>query len=210
VGISIQVSEPRQSADQLAIKAIRALGGTIRTSQAVREGIHPRTLYHLRDTGQIEPISRGVFRLSTLPPPSLPDLLVVASRLPKAVLCLISALSFHELTEEIPHRVHIALPRDTEQPRLDHPPLHVVRMSQPCFVAGVELHDIDGLKLRVFSPAKTIVDCFKFRNLIGVDVAIAGLRALRSRREFNVEELLSLARICRVERIMRPYVEAIL
>ncbi len=199
-----------KTADQCALEAIKALGGTIRTSQAVREGIHLRTLYRLRDTGQIEPISRGVFRLSTLPPPSLPDLLVVASRLPKAVLCLISALSFHELTEEIPHTVHVALPRGTEQPRLDHPPLHVVRMSEPCFLASVEMHDIDGLKLRVYSPAKTIVDCFKFRNLIGVDVAIAGLKAFRSRRDFNVEELLSLARTCRVERIMRPYIEAML
>jgi predicted transcriptional regulator of viral defense system len=126
------------------------------------------------------------------------------------VLCLISALSFHELTEEIPHTVHVALPRGTEQPRLDHPPLHVVRMSEPCFLASVEMHDIDGLKLRVYSPAKTIVDCFKFRNLIGVDVAIAGLKAFRSRRDFNVEELLSLARTCRVERIMRPYIEAML
>jgi predicted transcriptional regulator of viral defense system len=204
------VSVSPKTAEQSALDAIKALGGTIRTSQAVREGIHLRTLYRLRDTGQIECISRGVFRVSTMPLPSLPDLLVVASRLPKAVLCPISALSLHELTEEIPHSVHIALPRGSEQPRLDHPPLHVVRMSEPCFLAGVEMHDIDGLKLRVYSPAKTIVDCFKFRNLIGVDVAIAGLKAFRNRREFDVEELLSLARTCRVERIMRPYVEALL
>ncbi|MFY7948748.1 MAG: type IV toxin-antitoxin system AbiEi family antitoxin domain-containing protein, partial [Gemmatimonas sp.] len=84
-----------------------------------------KTLQHLQDRGHVEQLSRGVYRLASLPAPADPDLLVVAVRLPKAVLCLISALAFHELADEVPHVVHIALPRGAEQPRLDHPPLHV-------------------------------------------------------------------------------------
>ena len=193
-----------------AIRAIRALGGTVRTSDAVRRGIPTRVLYGLRDSGQVEQCSRGVYRLASLAPASAPDLLVVAARVPKAVLCLISALAFHELTDEIPHQVHIALPKGAEQPRLDHPPLQVVRLSPASFRAGVETHAVDGLELRVYSPAKTVADCFKFRNRVGLTTALAALRALRRRRGFDVEQLLRFARICRVERVMTPYVEAVL
>ncbi|MCK5943997.1 MAG: type IV toxin-antitoxin system AbiEi family antitoxin domain-containing protein [Planctomycetes bacterium] len=197
-------------ADQRAIRQIQALGGTVRTGQAVSAGIHPRTLYRLRDLGHLEPLSRGLYRLADAAQPSLPDLLVVAARLPKAVLCLTSALSFHELTEEVPHEVHIALPRGAEQPRIEHPPLRVVRMSAPCLDAGVGLHDVDGAALRVYEPAKTVVDCFKFRSRVGVETALAGLKRLRRRRDFDVERLLDFARTCRVERVIRPYVEALL
>ncbi len=202
--------EEPSEADLRAIRRIKALGGTVRTAQAIRAGIHPRTIYRLRDLGHLEPLSRGLYRVTDAAPPSLPDLLVVAARLPRAVLCLTSALSFHELTEEIPHEVHVALPRGAEQPRIEHPPLRVVRMSAPCFDVGIELHDIDGVPLRVYEPAKTIVDCFKFRSLVGVETALTGLKRLRQRRGFDVEHLLGFARTCRVERVIRPYVEALL
>ena len=199
-----------ETAEQRALRTIKHLGGTIRTKHALEHGIQQRTLYHLRDTGKIEAVSRGLFRLSDLPAPALPDLLIVAARIPKAVLCLISALSFHELTDEIPHRVHIALPRGSEQPRLDHPPLHVVRMSNPCLQAGVETHDVDGIDLHVYSPSKTVVDCFKFRSVVGIDTAIAAMKQLRKRRDFDAEEILDFARTCRVEKVLRPYLEAML
>lgn len=204
------MARPRLTPEDRALRQIKALGGTIRTSEAMRRGIHPRTLYDLRDRGRIEAISRGVFRLADLPAPALPDLLVVATRLPKAVICLVSALAFHELTTEVPHEVHVALPRGSGQPRLDHPPLRVVRMADPCLQAGVEVHAADGAELLVYSPAKTVVDCFKFRNLVGLETALAALKALRRRRGFQVEQLLEFARICRVERTLRPYVEAVL
>jgi predicted transcriptional regulator of viral defense system len=204
------MSDAPSEADLRALRQLEALGGTVRTAQAIRCGIHPRTLYRLRDAGLIERLSRGTYRVARLAPPSLPDLLVVATRLPKAVLCLTSALAFHELTEQIPHRVFVALPRGAQTPRLDSPPLHVVRTSTPCFDAGIERHDVDGIDLRVYEPAKTVVDCFKFRSLVGLDVAIAALKRLRQRRDFDVEHLLGFARTCRVERILRPYVEALL
>jgi predicted transcriptional regulator of viral defense system len=198
------------SPEERALHTIRSNGGIIRTSDAIRSGIQPRTLYRLRDTGVIEMVSRGVYRLADLPEPALPDLLIVATRLPKAVVCLTSALALHELTDEIPHYVHIALPRKTEQPRLDHPPLRVVRLSPSCYEAGIERLRSDGVDLKVYSPAKTVADCFKFRNQIGLETALKALKALRKRRGFDVEELLAFARVCRVERVLHPYLEAIL
>ena len=173
-------------------------------------GIPSRTLRRLRDNGHIHQLSRGVYRLASLAAPSDPDLLVVAVRLPQAVLCLVSALAFHDLTEDIPHEVHIALPRGAEQPRLDHPPLRVVRLRPAPFQAGVEIHRRDGVDLRVYSPAKTVADCFRFRGQVGLETAMKALKALRKRRGFDPEELLRFARICRVERTIRPYLEAIL
>jgi predicted transcriptional regulator of viral defense system len=164
----------------------------------------------LRDAGHLDQISRGVYRLARLRAPANPDLLVVAARLPRSVLCLISALSFHGLTEEVPHRVHIALPRGAEQPRIDHPPLHVVRLRPSSFTVGVETRQVDGLPLRVFSPAKTVADCFQFRGYVGLDVVLSALKALRRRRGFDPEELLGFARVCRVERMVRRYLEALL
>lgn len=189
---------------------LRGLGGAFRSAQARELGLPARTLARLRDDGDLEQLSRGIFRIASLPSPAQPDLLVVAARMPRAVLCLISALAFHEITEEVPHAVHIALPRGAEQPRLDHPPLRVVRLRPDSFAAGVEVHRVDGLDLRVYGPAKTVADCFKFRALVGLDTALAALKALRKRRGFDPEELLRFAKTCRVERLVRRYLEAIL
>jgi predicted transcriptional regulator of viral defense system len=197
-------------ADARALRHLRGLGGAFRTSQARELGVLPRTLYRLRDAGRLEQLSRGVFRVASLPAPAQPDLLIVAARLPRAVLCLISALAFHDLTDEVPHEVHIALPRGAEQPRIDHPPLRVVRLRPQSFEAGVEVHHVDGLDLQVYSPAKTVADCFQFRGQVGLETALAALKALRKRRGFDPEELVHLAKICRVERLVRHYLEAIL
>lgn len=196
--------------NQQTLRRLRELGGAFRIRQATELGISPHAVYQLRDAGQLDQLSRGVFRLASLPAPAHPDLLVMATRLPEAVLCLISALAFHDLTEDVPHAVHIALPRGAEQPRLDHPPLHVVRLRPASFEAGVEVHPIDGVDLRVYSPAKTVADCFQFRGQVGLDTALIALKALRRRRGFDPEPLLQFARICRVERLVRRYLEAIL
>lgn len=197
-------------AEALALRQLRAAKGVFRTSQARQVGVPTKTLQLLQDRGHVEQLSRGVYRLASLPVPADPDLLVVAARLPKAVLCLISALAFHELADEVPHVVHIALPRGAEQPRLDHPPLHVVRLRPEPFLAGIEVHRRDGVDLRVYSAAKTVADCFRFRSRVGLDTAMKALKDLRKRRGFDPEELLRFARIDRVERIVRPYLEAIL
>ncbi|MEW6245827.1 MAG: type IV toxin-antitoxin system AbiEi family antitoxin domain-containing protein [Nitrospirota bacterium] len=182
--------------------------GVLRTSHALKLGIHPRILYRLRDSGRLVTVTRGVYRLADLPEPSQPDLLVVASRIPQAVICLISALSFHGITTQIPHEVHIALPRRTRYPRLDHPPTRVFLMTEAAYSEGIEKHSIEGMQIRVYSPEKSVVDCFKFRNKIGMDVAVEALRLARERKRVTPQALLHYARLCRVERVIRPYLEA--
>ncbi len=185
-------------------------GGILRTAQALKAGIHPKTLYAMRDSGVLERISRGVFRLSDSPPLSNPDLVTVAARVPSGVICLISALSFHEITTQIPHDVHVALPRGAEEPRLDYPPIRTYRFTGEAFTSGVDAYELDGVSISIYSPEKTLADCFKFRNKVGLDTVVEAIRFYRERRSIKVDDLMRYAKICRVNRVMRPYLEAIL
>ncbi len=154
-------------------------------------------------------MSRGVYRLAQLPPLAEPDLVAVATRIPKTVIAIISALHFHGLTTEIPHEVSIALPKGTARPRLDWPPLHVYWFSAAMYTEGVEVHERDGVALRVYSPAKAVVDCFRLRNRLGIDVAVEALRTGLEERSFTPADILRMARTCRVEGVVRPYLEAL-
>ena len=186
----------------------RSCGGQLRMSEARRRGISRYMLYSLRDRGVIEQVSRGVYRLVELPPITNLDLVTVALRVPNAVICLVSALAFHEITTQIPHNVSIALPMKSRPPSLDYPPLAVHRFSQYAYSAGIESHEIDGACVKIYSPEKTLADCFKFRNKIGMDVVLEALKLYKTRKKFDVGELLKYGRICRVEKVMRPYLEA--
>ncbi len=188
----------------------RKHGGILRTSQALQAGIHPSTLYSMRDDGTLEAVSRGVYRLVDSEPPGNPDLVTVATRVRGGVICLISALAFHELTTQIPHEVHVALQRGAEIPRLEYPPIKIYWASGQAYSAGVETHEIDGVGVRIYSPEKTLADCFKFRNKIGLDTAVEAVRFYRERRSINMDALMRYAKICRVEKVIRPYLEAIL
>ncbi|MBE0418024.1 MAG: type IV toxin-antitoxin system AbiEi family antitoxin domain-containing protein [Coriobacteriia bacterium] len=201
---------PSDRSIEHARNALLAVGGIARTSYLLRAGVQPRTLYWMRDEAMLEQVSRGLYRLADLPALTSPDLATVAARIPKGVICLISALAFHEVTDEIPHRVDVALPPGSEEPRLDYPPIRTYRLSGRSYLDGIEEHVIDGVTVRVYSLAKTIADCFKFRNRIGTDVAVQALReALRGRR-VRVEDLVRFARVDRVDNVMRPYLEAVL
>ena len=196
-----------------AEKKIRKLGGMVRTAQALSLGIQPRILYELRKTGRLIQLSRGIFRLTDKPIPANLDLVTVALRVPQSVICLISALSFHSLTTEIPHEVYLALPgpgaQRTRNPRLDYPPIRVFRFSGPAFSEGIGTHMEAGVKIRVYNPAKTIADCFKFRNRVGLDVCIEALKFYRRKKNHTIDNLLYYARICRVEKVIMPYLQAI-
>jgi predicted transcriptional regulator of viral defense system len=196
------------SPNEQARQIFKAHGGTLRTREALAAGIHPRTLYAMRDAGELERLARGVYRLADLPPLSNPDLATVAKRVPQGVLCLISALALHELTTQIPHVVHLALPRNTRTPKLDYPPLQVYRFSDAAFKTGIEVHPIEGVDVRVYNAEKTLADCFKYRNKIGLDVALESLRAYRGQRGARLQRVLEYARVCRVESVIRPYLEA--
>ena len=178
-------------------------------SEALSAGLNRRSLYALRDAGTIRQLSRGVYRLASLPDLEAPDLVAVASRVPRGIVCLISALAYHELTTQIPHAVDMALPRGAEKPRIDYPPVSFYWFSGAAFTSGLETHTVDRQKLRIYSAEKTVADAFKYRNKLGLDVVLEALRTWRGRRGAVIERLLEQARACRVERVMRPYLEAL-
>ncbi len=187
----------------------RRHGGILRMSEAIRQGISKMTLYAMRDSGTLELLSRGLYRLASLPGLEAPDLVTAASRVPNGVICLISALAFHDLTTQVPHAVDIAVSKGTETPRVDYPPINVYWFSGKAFSEGIETPTIDGVTLRIYSVEKSVADAFKFRNKIGMEVALEALRSWRKRRGARVEDLLTQAKNCRVERVIRPYLEAV-
>ena len=192
-----------------AVLAFKKNGSILRTAEAIRLGIHRETLYSLLKEGKLEKLSRGVFRIADGHPLSNPDLVKVATRIPSGVICLLSALSFHDLTTHIPHEVDIALPAGAEEPRLEHPPFRAYRFKGKAFTEGIETHSIDRVQVKVYSVEKTLADCFKFRNRIGTDTAVEALRLYRERKKTKPDDLVKFAAICRVKDVMRPYLEAI-
>ena len=185
-------------------------GGKLRMSEALKRGITRYRLYSLRDQGVIERVSRGIYRLTELPPISNPDLVTVSLRFPNAVICLVSALAWHDITTQVPHAVTVALPRKSRKPALDYPPLRVHKYSPATYRAGIEEHQVDGVTIKVYNPEKTLADCFKFRNKIGMDVVLEALKLYKARKKFDITKLLGYARLCRVEKVMRPYLETML
>jgi predicted transcriptional regulator of viral defense system len=190
--------------------AFREHGGLLRMTEAIRAGIHRRTLYRMRDAGLLEPLSRGLYRLTDAPPLGNPDLVTVARKIPHAVICLVSALAYHDLTTQIPHAVYLAISRNSEPPRLDYPPLCVFRFAPRAFAVGIETHLIDSVPVRIYSPEKTLADCFKYRNKIGLDTTLEALWRYKERGRIDREALLAAAEACRVATVMRPYLEAML
>lgn len=195
---------------QRAVSIFKQKGSVLKTAEVLKAGIHRSTLYALVKNGKLERISRGVYRLTDSPSLSNPDLIIVAKRIPKGVICLLSALSFHDITTHIPHEIHIALSFGAEEPRLEYPPIRTYRFSNTAFTEGIQTHRIDRVEIKVYSPEKTLADCFKFRNTIGLDTAIEALKLYRDRRDMKVDEIMYFATICRVTKIMRPYLEALL
>ncbi|PCK04349.1 MAG: transcriptional regulator [Alteromonadaceae bacterium] len=183
-------------------------GGQLRMSEALEAGLSRYQLYRLRDEGVIEALSRGLYRLADLPLISNPDLVTVASRYPKAVLCLVSALAWHGITTQIPHRVHLAVPRQARLPELDYPPVQGYRFAESAFGAGIQTHAVDNTALQIYNPERTLADCFKFRNKIGLDVALEALQLYKARLKTKPAEILKYAKLCRVDQVMRPYLEA--
>ena len=184
-------------------------GPLVRTSQLQAAGLHPRVIYSLRDAGVIEAVARGVFRIRSEPLPEHFDLLVVAKRAPQAVVCLISALAFHDLTDEIPHEVSIAVPRNAGVPVFDTTPVRVFRFSDAMYRLGIEEHRVGDIELKVYSPAKSIIDAFRFRNRIGDDVAVKALAAGLRTRKVRPGPLLELASRLRAGKVIAPYLNAL-
>ena len=196
--------------DEKSRAVFHKFGGIVKTSDAINAGIHPRTFYEMLSEGVIEKLSRGLYRLVGLPPLGNPDLVSVSKRVPNGVICLISALAFYEITNQIPHEIYLAVSRNSQVPQIDYPPVRIFRFSNSAYTEGIELEKVDGMPIRMYSPAKTVADCFKYRNKIGLDVAVEGLKRYRETKLFNVDEMMYFAQVCRVARVMRPYLEAVL
>lgn len=181
----------------------------VRTSSAQKAGIHTRDLYLLRDMGVLRMLERGLYGLADWEPPSKPDLIQIALKMPNAIICLLSALSFYELTTNIPHEVHVALRRGSEPPRLTWPPLKVYWFSEAAYEEGIRTPEVDSVNIKIYSEEKTLADCFKYRNKIGLDVCIEAMRLYYERRKWKLDDLRRYAKVDRVWAAMQPYVDSL-
>jgi len=183
--------------------------GIIRPRDVEAVGIPREYLRRLFLSGDLTRVGRGLYALPDTLTSEHITLAEVAKRVPNAVICLLSALQFHSLTTQLPHRVWIAIENKKWEPEFDYPPIELVRFTGRAFSFGVEEHEVNRVPVKVYSPAKTVADCFKFRNKIGLDVALEALRETWRSRKATMDELWEAAKVCRVANVMRPYLEAI-
>ena len=166
-------------------------------------------LTRMTASGQLEKVGRGLYRLPQTQMSADESLNAIAIKVPQAVFCLLTALQFHGLTTQLPRQVWLAMPRGSHAPRIDYPPIRMVQYSGQSYSQGIEVFEHDQVLLRVYSVAKTVVDCFKHRSAIGLDVALEALKEARAGQRASADELWRFAKICRVANVMRPYLEAI-
>jgi predicted transcriptional regulator of viral defense system len=183
--------------------------GVLRPLDLDRHGIPRVILQRMEASGQLTRVSRGLY---SLPNPDVTEhrsAVEVSKKIPKGVICLLSALRFHGLTTQSPRQIWIAIAEKARRPKLEYPPLRIVRFSEATLKAGVQTHVVEGVKIKVFNPAKTVADCFKYRNKIGLDVALEALREAWRERRATSQELWKYAGVCRVANVMRPYLESL-
>jgi predicted transcriptional regulator of viral defense system len=183
--------------------------GIVRSRDLEAHGISRTLLAHLVEDELVVREARGLYVAARHEPSESHTLVQVAKRVPEAVFCLLTALRFHELTTQSPSEVWIAIAEKARRPNLDHPRLRVARFSGAALTTGVETHQVEGVTIRVTSAAKTVADCFKYRNKIGIDVAVEALRDFARRYRGGSSELARCARVCRVARIMQPYLDSV-
>ncbi len=197
---------------QTASQRIRNLAkhGLIRPRDLTARGLHRVVLTRLVRKGLLARVGRGLYGIPDRPVSEHGSLAEVGRIHPEAVVCLLSALRVHGLTSQAPFEVWLAIHNKARPPRLDYPPLRIVRFSDTCMVNGIEDHTIDGVNVRVTDVARTLADCFKYRNKIGLDVALEALREARRAKRFHMDDLHRYATLCRVANVMRPFLEGLL
>jgi predicted transcriptional regulator of viral defense system len=182
--------------------------GLLRPSDLDRIKIPRIVLTRMVASGQLEKISRGLYRLPNTQNSEHESLLTVATMAPQAVLCLLSALQFHEITTQLPRQIWIAMPRGSHTPTLSYPPIKMIQYTGAAYSEGIESIELDQVKVQVYCIEKTVTDCFKHRNKIGLDVALEALKEAKLKKNFDMNKLWHFAKICRVSNLMRPYLEA--
>lgn len=182
--------------------------GTIRIKDLTDRGIHPEFARRLVAKKALVRSARGLYRLADSDITEHHDFALVGKRFPNGVICLTSALLFHDIGTQLPRYIWLALEKGSAQPRPFSPPIAVVRFSGRSFSEGIEEHILEGVPVRIYNPAKTVVDCFKFRNKLGLDIALeAGKDCIHSRKA-TIAEIYDYAVICRVANVMKPHLEA--
>lgn len=182
--------------------------GLLRPSDLDAVGIPRVVLTRMRSSGLLEQVGRGLYRRKDVEVSEHETLVAVATKVPQAVFCLLTALQFHELTTQLPRQVWIAMPRGSHVPKLGYPPLRMIQTTGEAYTAGIEIVEREHVPLRIYSAAKTVVDCFKHRNTVGIDVALEALKDARAQKKASADDLWRYAKICRVANVMRPYLEA--
>lgn len=191
------------------VAKLLARGGALRSRELVHAGVTRSEVSRLVASGRLLRIGRGLYAAPGYRPGEHQALVAVVKRAPKVLFCLLTALRLHDLTTQAPYEVWIAIGNKAHPPRLDYPPVRVVRYSADSLATGVEQHKVEGMAIRVTSVAKTVADCFKFRNKIGLEVALEALREARRSKRASADDLWRYARVNRVANVMRPYLEAV-
>ncbi len=193
-----------------AIKIFKVHGGVLRSSQAINEGIHPRILYELHELGIIEKLQRGLYALTNMPDVGDPDLITISKKIPDGIICLISALYFHHLTVQIPRWIDVAVKRKYIPPKILHPPIRIHWFSDKFYKTGIEKLNYGRTKIKIYSREKTIIDCFRLRKKVGIDIAIEALKEYLKQDNVNINLLIKFAKESRVIKILEPYLQALI
>ena len=183
--------------------------GLLRVCDLTSRGLHPEYLRRLYQKGLVRREGRGLYIAADAEISVHYGLAQVAKRVSHGVICLLSALSFHEIGTQLPHQVWMAIDRRAARPKMQFPPLRVMRFSGAALTEGIETYQIEGVPVQIFNPAKTVADCFKYRNKIGLDVALEALKECIRDRRTTMDDLWHFAKVCRMTNVMRPYMEAI-
>ena len=183
--------------------------GVLRPRDLQKHGIPRQYLHILEQTGKVRRSGRGLYVLEGKNATENHTIAEACKRVPHGVICLVSALRLHDLTTQLPHEVWMAIERKARKPNVEYPPIRIVRFSGSALTNGIEKRKIDGVPVRVYGPAKTVADCFKYRNKIGLDVALEALRDCRRNKKATMDQLWAAAKICRVANVMQPYMESL-
>jgi len=192
------------------VKFFQKQEGILRFSTILKKGYHSDTLTSLEQEGIVEKIGHGLYKLSEYTIASHPDLVGACLQAPKGVVCLISALAFFEVTNEIPKAVDLAIPRGSRASKIKYPPVSFYQFTQKSWESGIEEHNIEGHTIKIYNLAKTIADCFKFRNKIGIDIARDALKTAITEKMVTPKTIMHYAKICRISNIIKPILESII
>jgi len=197
-----------KSKELAAIDLAKKLG-SVRIKDFLEYGIHPEFARRLVLKEIFVRSSRGLYSLAESEITEHHSFAILGKRIPKGVVCLTSALRFHNIGTQLPRKIWLALEKGSAQPRLSYPPLSIVRFSGPAFSEGIEEHKIEGVTVKIYNPAKSVADCFKFRNRIGLEAAIEAARESLNERKATSDQIYHYAKICRVWNVIKPYLEAL-